>query len=80
MAHTVVTSRDAPDIRLAGYPCLFLYPAGYRIWQPVIRPDIRLSKKPVIRLNIQLGKNIYSKYSLQHSPIIRLHVTSANLI
>jgi hypothetical protein len=42
-----VTTRDAPDIRLAGYPagqsCLFYirYPDGYQIGQPDIRPDIR---------------------------------------
>ena len=54
--------RDAPDMDWLDNPASFDgripdmatgYPARY----PVIRPDIRLSKQPDIRLNMQLQKN-----------------------
>ena len=61
--------------RISGWPDIqpFFY----------IRPDIRLSKKPDnlpdIRPYMQLRKNFEILYSLRHSPINRLHVTSADL-
>ena len=48
-------NRDAPDIRPDKLAFFYSwYPARYRIRQP----DIRLSKKPDIRPNMQLRKNI----------------------
>ena len=67
-----VTSRVAPDIRLAGYPAFFgiRYPAGYPAGRiPDIRPDIRLYRihricrsemmSIVIGSKAHISKNIY---------------------